>query len=76
VWGSEDNFQELVLSFYHVGPRDGTQVVRLGSKPSQMALGSPLKRHGATSMPEQTAADPKLLLREADLGQIALPFTG
>ena len=27
VWRSEDNYQELALSLYHVGSRDGTQVV-------------------------------------------------
>lgn len=31
VWRSEDDFQQL-SSFYHVGPRDRTQNVRLGSK--------------------------------------------
>lgn len=31
-WTSEDNFQESFLSFYPVGPRDWTQVVRLGSR--------------------------------------------
>jgi hypothetical protein len=29
---SEDNLQELALSFNHVGPRDSAKVVRLGSK--------------------------------------------
>lgn len=31
-----DNVQELILSFlsfYCVGPRDGTQIIRLGTKP-------------------------------------------
>lgn len=28
-WRSEDNFQELILSFYLVGSRDQTQFVRL-----------------------------------------------
>lgn len=32
VWMSEDNFKESVLSFYHVGSRNGTQVIRIGSK--------------------------------------------
>lgn len=31
-WGSEDNLQKLILSFYHVGSGDQTEVVRLGSK--------------------------------------------
>jgi hypothetical protein len=29
---SEDNLQESVFSFHRVGPKDGTQVVRFGSK--------------------------------------------
>lgn len=33
VWQSEDNFWEVVLSFYLTGPRDQTQVIRLNSKP-------------------------------------------
>ena len=32
MWRSEDNLQELALFFHHVGPRDGTQVIKLGSK--------------------------------------------
>lgn len=33
IWCSEDNFQVLVLSFHHVMElKDGTQVIRLGSK--------------------------------------------
>ena len=28
VWSSKDNFWDLLLSFYHVGSRDPTQVVR------------------------------------------------
>lgn len=28
----EDNFQELVISFHHVGPRDGSQVLGFGRK--------------------------------------------
>jgi hypothetical protein len=28
VWSSEDNFQELALSFHHVSPQDETQVAR------------------------------------------------
>ena len=32
MWKSEGNFVGVVLSFYHVGPRDQTQVIRLGSK--------------------------------------------
>lgn len=31
LWTLEDNFQESVLSFYHVGPRNGTWVIRLGN---------------------------------------------
>ena len=27
MWRSEDNLQESVLSFYHVDPRDGTQII-------------------------------------------------
>lgn len=30
VWRSEDNSRELILS-YHVGSRDETQVLRVGS---------------------------------------------
>lgn len=30
--GSEDNLQELLFSFYHVSPRDWTQVNRLACK--------------------------------------------
>lgn len=29
VWRSKGNLQELVLSFYHIIPEDGTQVIRL-----------------------------------------------
>lgn len=32
VWRSEDHLEELFLSFYHVGARDGTQMVRLSGK--------------------------------------------
>ena len=32
TWRLEDNVQELVLSFHHVGSRDGIQVTRLGGK--------------------------------------------
>lgn len=32
LWRTEDNFKELVLSSHHVGSRDQTQAVRLGSK--------------------------------------------
>jgi hypothetical protein len=39
VWKSKDNLQ--VLSFIYVGPKDGTRVIRLGSKhllpPSHLA---------------------------------------
>lgn len=30
MWRSKDNFPESDLSFHHVGPKDGTQAVRLG----------------------------------------------
>lgn len=32
MWMSEDTLQKLVLSFSYVGPRDGTQAVRLSGK--------------------------------------------
>lgn len=32
MWKTEVNLQESFLSFYHVGPKVGTQVIRLGSK--------------------------------------------
>lgn len=32
VWGSEDTFQELVLSFYSMNFKDPTQVIGVGSK--------------------------------------------
>lgn len=32
VWGSEANFEESCFSFYHVGSRVGTWVIKLGSK--------------------------------------------
>lgn len=32
IWNSEDNFQGSVVCFHHVGLRDGTQVISLGSK--------------------------------------------
>lgn len=32
MWRAEDNLSGLVLSFYCVGPRDQTQVLRLGGK--------------------------------------------
>lgn len=32
MWKSEDNFQELVLFFNHVGPGAQTQVARSGSR--------------------------------------------
>lgn len=32
VWSSHDTFQELIFSFYQVGPMDLTQVIRLGGK--------------------------------------------
>lgn len=31
MWKSEDNFQESVLTFHHVGPGDWTDVDRLGA---------------------------------------------
>lgn len=31
VWRSEDNLQEYVFSFHHMGSGDQTQVVKLGS---------------------------------------------
>lgn len=31
VWKSEDNTQDLVSSFYHVGPGDQTQAIRIAS---------------------------------------------
>lgn len=31
-WRSEDDLREAVLSFYHVSPESGAQVVRLGDK--------------------------------------------
>lgn len=32
LWGSENSFQESIPSFYHVNPRDETEVIRPGSK--------------------------------------------
>lgn len=32
IWRPEDNFRELLLSFYHVGPRNQTQAIRLQGK--------------------------------------------
>lgn len=32
VWRSEDNLEEFTLFFHHIGPRNWTQIVRLGSK--------------------------------------------
>ena len=32
IRNSKDNFQESIVCFHHVGPRDGTQVISLGSK--------------------------------------------
>lgn len=32
IWSSEGNFQKLLLSFYHKGSKNGTQVVRVGNK--------------------------------------------
>ena len=32
VWRSEDNHQELVLSFHHLGSGDQTRVDRLGGR--------------------------------------------
>lgn len=31
MWKSKDNLQEPVLSFYHVGSRAQTQVIRVGA---------------------------------------------
>lgn len=31
VWRSEDNFQEMVLSFHHIGLKNQTQTVRLST---------------------------------------------
>lgn len=33
MWRGENKFQDLILSLRHVGSRDGTQVIGLGSKP-------------------------------------------
>ena len=38
IWRSEDNLQELVLFFIHLGPRVQTQVTSLGSKCHQLRL--------------------------------------
>lgn len=32
MWSSENNLIELVLSFYHVGPGDWIQVIKLDNK--------------------------------------------
>lgn len=32
MWQSEDNLQELVLSFYHMSSENGTQIIRFDSK--------------------------------------------
>lgn len=32
IWTSEDNLGELVLSFHHMSPRHGAQVISPGSK--------------------------------------------
>ena len=32
LWKSEDRFQESVFSFYIIGPRARTQVLRIGSR--------------------------------------------
>lgn len=32
LWTSEDNLEELILSFYHVCSEDQIKVIRLGSK--------------------------------------------
>lgn len=34
TWKSENNLEELVLSFYHMGHRDQTWILRIGGKPS------------------------------------------
>lgn len=36
MWRSEDNLEELVLSFYHVSFKHGAQVLGLGSKSSYL----------------------------------------
>lgn len=51
VWGShvwrshmqrsEDNFCELVFSFYHVGPRDRVQTLRSSEYPQNHLTSSP-----------------------------------
>lgn len=43
LWGSEDNFRQMVLSFLHMGPRDQIHVTRLvraplPAEPSQQPL--------------------------------------
>lgn len=47
MWGSENNEREWVLPlFYHVGPGDETQLMRLGSKcPYLLALTDILRKH-------------------------------
>jgi hypothetical protein len=47
MWGSENNEREWVLPlFYHVGPGDETQVIKIREKgllPAEPALASPHK---------------------------------
>lgn len=45
TWRPEDNLQESVFSLHHVGPRDGTQVDRLGDTVSTFIL-SDKSSHG------------------------------
>lgn len=49
VW-SEDNTEESILSYHHVGPRDWFQVIRLSDKPfhllSHLTVPSPPLRIG------------------------------
>lgn len=40
---SQDSLQGFILSFYHMGARNGTQVPRLGGKPFY-----PLSHHAST----------------------------
>lgn len=43
MWRPEDNYQQSVLSFYHMGPWDWTWVIRFGSR--SLYLMSPLSGH-------------------------------
>lgn len=46
LWRSEDNLEELVLSFHHVVPEDQTQVFKLGDRHLVLEPGGPFKRPG------------------------------